>query len=222
VERLRGEVAGGRRRGLEAEAVERLFAAAPELPDEAPEAGHGTLAVGAPARHAKLGWQGTVVKLEPGRAEVLVRGKRLRCLPEDLVPAGDGPASGARAGDGRAEAQASRSASRKSRGPLPEEAAAREPRGGAGAGGVEGVEIPLEVNLIGRRVEPALEELDSFLDRALLASRKEVRVIHGHGTGRLRDAVREHLRAHSGVSGIRSGAPNEGGNGATVVTLRGA
>jgi DNA mismatch repair protein MutS2 len=85
---------------------------------------------------------------------------------------------------------------------------------------VEGVDMAVEINLIGRRVEPALEELDSYLDRALLAARKEVRVIHGHGTGRLRDAVREHLRAHAGVSGIRAGAPNEGGNGATVATLR--
>ena len=87
---------------------------------------------------------------------------------------------------------------------------------------MEGVEMPVEINLIGRRVEPALEELDAYLDRALLAARREVRVIHGHGTGRLRDAVREHLRAHAGVAGIRAGAPNEGGNGATIATLRGA
>jgi DNA mismatch repair protein MutS2 len=87
---------------------------------------------------------------------------------------------------------------------------------------MEGVEVPVEINLIGRRVEPALEDLDSYLDRALLASRREVRVVHGHGTGRLRDAVRGHLRAHPAVAGIRSGAANEGGNGATIVTLRGA
>jgi DNA mismatch repair protein MutS2 len=47
-------------------------------------------------------------------------------------------------------------------------------------------------------------------------------VIHGHGSGRLRDAVRQHLRGHRGVAEVRSGAPNEGGNGATVVTFRGA
>jgi DNA mismatch repair protein MutS2 len=82
--------------------------------------------------------------------------------------------------------------------------------------------VPSELNLIGQRVESALEELDSYLDQALLASRKQVRVIHGHGTGRLRQAVREHLRVHPGVTELRPGAPNEGGNGATVVTLRGA
>ena len=77
-----------------------------------------------------------------------------------------------------------------------------------------------ELNLIGQRVEPALEELDAFLDRALLSGRAEVRVVHGHGTGRLRDAVRERLRHHPAVVAARPGAPNEGGNGATVVTLR--
>ena len=84
----------------------------------------------------------------------------------------------------------------------------------------ESVEIPPEINLIGKRVEPALEELDSYIDQALLSHRREVRVVHGHGTGRLRQAVRDHLRGHSGVASVRSGAPNEGGNGATVITLR--
>ena len=86
----------------------------------------------------------------------------------------------------------------------------------------EATAVPPEINLIGMRVEPALEELEGYIDRALLASRKEVRVVHGHGSGRLRQAVRQHLRAHRGVAEIRAGAPNEGGDGATVVTFRGA
>ncbi|MEZ5312854.1 MAG: Smr/MutS family protein [Thermoanaerobaculia bacterium] len=80
---------------------------------------------------------------------------------------------------------------------------------------------PAELHLIGQRVEPALAELDDYLDRALRAGRLEVRVVHGHGTGRLREAVREHLRRHRAVSSVRAGAPEEGGNGATVVALRG-
>jgi DNA mismatch repair protein MutS2 len=134
---------------------------------------------------------------------VLVRGKRVRCRPEELVPAGPEPA-----------------ASRKER-----EAAAREvrPAGAAARGDIdESVSVPPEINLIGMRVEPALEELEAYVDRALLASRKEVRVVHGHGSGRLRQAVRQHLRSHRGVAEIRSGAPNEGGDGATVVTFRSA
>jgi DNA mismatch repair protein MutS2 len=84
----------------------------------------------------------------------------------------------------------------------------------------ESASVLPELNLIGQRVEPALEELDSYIDRALLAARKQVRVVHGHGSGKLRQAVREHLRSHRGVTSIRSGAPNEGGDGATVVELR--
>jgi DNA mismatch repair protein MutS2 len=82
--------------------------------------------------------------------------------------------------------------------------------------------VPPELHLLGKRVEPALRELDDYLDRALLTSRAEVRVVHGHGTGALRDAVREHLRHHPAVAAQRPGARNEGGDGATVATLRGA
>jgi DNA mismatch repair protein MutS2 len=83
-------------------------------------------------------------------------------------------------------------------------------------------EVTAELMLIGQRVEPALEALDDYLDRALLSGRRDVRVVHGHGSGRLREAVRRHLKAHPAVSAIRPGAANEGGNGATVATLRDA
>jgi len=81
-------------------------------------------------------------------------------------------------------------------------------------------ELDKELNLIGWRVEPALEELDTYLDRALLSPHREVRVVHGFGSGRLRRAVRESLRDHPAVSGSRPGRGNEGGDGATVVTMR--
>jgi len=79
---------------------------------------------------------------------------------------------------------------------------------------------PAELMLLGRRVEEALDEIDDFLDRGLRAGLAEARIVHGHGTGRLRDAIREHLRRHPAVATYRAGAPNEGGNGATVVALR--
>jgi DNA mismatch repair protein MutS2 len=68
--------------------------------------------------------------------------------------------------------------------------------------------------------EEALEAVDRFLDASILAGRDEVRIVHGHGTGRLRAAIRAHLQKHTLVAGKRAGAPNEGGDGATVVTLR--
>jgi DNA mismatch repair protein MutS2 len=77
-----------------------------------------------------------------------------------------------------------------------------------------------EIKLIGKRVEEALTELEPFINHAAAAGLQEVRVIHGMGTGRLRDAVREELGRHPLVEGFRPGEPHEGRDGATVVTLR--
>jgi len=81
-------------------------------------------------------------------------------------------------------------------------------------------ECPEELMLIGKRVEEALEELDRFLDAAVLGGRREVRIVHGHGTGRLRKAVRAHLSGHALVRRRRAGEAHEGGDGATVAELR--
>jgi DNA mismatch repair protein MutS2 len=77
-----------------------------------------------------------------------------------------------------------------------------------------------ELKLIGMRVEEALAELEPFINHAAAAGLSEVRVIHGIGTGRLRNAVREELERHPLVEGYRPGEPHEGRDGATVVTLR--
>ncbi|MFL6247904.1 MAG: endonuclease MutS2 [Thermoanaerobaculia bacterium] len=80
-------------------------------------------------------------------------------------------------------------------------------------------QISAELNLIGQRVDDALDESDKFLDRALLEGKQAVRIIHGFGTGTLRKAVREHLRKHPAVRSWRPGAENEGGDGATIAVL---
>jgi DNA mismatch repair protein MutS2 len=77
-----------------------------------------------------------------------------------------------------------------------------------------------ELKLIGLRVDEALDLLEPFLDHASLGGLREVRVIHGLGTGRLRAAVRECLARHPLVDSFRGGEPHEGRDGATVVTLR--
>lgn len=77
-----------------------------------------------------------------------------------------------------------------------------------------------EIKLIGMRVDEALAELEPFISHAAAAGIREVRVIHGIGTGRLRDAVREELERHPLVESHRPGEPHEGRDGATVVTLR--
>ena len=82
-------------------------------------------------------------------------------------------------------------------------------------------ELPApEILLVGRTVDEALPDLERFLDRSAREGRFEVRVIHGHGTGRLRQGVRRFLEGHPLVAGFRPGGHGEGGDGATVVTLR--
>ena len=81
-------------------------------------------------------------------------------------------------------------------------------------------EMRTEINLIGRTVDEATDELEKYLDRAFLAGLPRVRVIHGHGAGILRRGVREFLKNHPHVAGIEEAPQNEGGQGATLVELR--
>jgi DNA mismatch repair protein MutS2 len=80
-------------------------------------------------------------------------------------------------------------------------------------------DVPIELHLLGQTVDEALPAVDKFLDASACSGRTEVRIVHGHGTGRLRQAVRGHLKGHPLVSAFRPGAGGEGGDGATVVTL---
>ncbi|MBM4265121.1 MAG: endonuclease MutS2 [Deltaproteobacteria bacterium] len=77
-----------------------------------------------------------------------------------------------------------------------------------------------ELNLVGARVAPALARLETFLDRAALDDRTSVRIVHGHGTGALRDAVREYLAGSPYVDRFEEADPHGGGSGATIAHLR--
>jgi len=81
-------------------------------------------------------------------------------------------------------------------------------------------DMRMEINLIGKTVDEATDELEKYLDRAFLAGLPRVRVIHGHGAGILRRGVREFLKGHPHVAGIAEAPQNEGGMGATLVELR--
>jgi DNA mismatch repair protein MutS2 len=81
-------------------------------------------------------------------------------------------------------------------------------------------DMRMEINLIGRTVDEATEELEKYLDRAFLAGLPRIRVIHGHGAGILRRGVRDFLRNHPHVATLAEAPQNEGGQGATLVELR--
>jgi DNA mismatch repair protein MutS2 len=77
-----------------------------------------------------------------------------------------------------------------------------------------------ELNLIGRRAEEAIEEVDRYLDHAALASVERVRIVHGHGLGVLKRAVADLLKRHPHVDKFYPATSVEGGTGATIVELR--
>jgi len=81
-------------------------------------------------------------------------------------------------------------------------------------------QIPLQLDIRGETVEESIPRIDKYLDDAVVSGLAHVTIIHGKGTGALRDGVRRHLSAHPSVLDWVRGGPREGGDGATVVTLK--
>lgn len=80
--------------------------------------------------------------------------------------------------------------------------------------------VSTEINLLGKTVDEALPELDKYLDDAYLAHLPSVRVVHGKGTGALRNAVHGHLKRLKYVKEYRLGEYGEGDAGVTIVTFK--
>jgi DNA mismatch repair protein MutS2 len=80
-------------------------------------------------------------------------------------------------------------------------------------------DAPREINLIGYRVADALPAIDKMIDRAVVEGEHSLRIIHGHGTGKLKEAIREHLRGLSCVKKISGAHMRSGGEAITVVDL---
>ncbi len=81
-------------------------------------------------------------------------------------------------------------------------------------------QIPNELNLIGKTTDEAADLVDKFLDAAFLNGHREVRIIHGHGTGALRKAVAELLADHPHVARFAAAPQEQGGSGATIAELQ--
>lgn len=79
--------------------------------------------------------------------------------------------------------------------------------------------VNYELNIIGLRVEDAMPKVIKHLDDARIVHLKQIRIIHGFGTGALRTAVHEYLKKQKNIE-YRFGGPGEGGQGATIVTLK--
>jgi len=134
---------------------------------------------------------GEILRLKGTKAEVQVGPMRLMVPLADLEPA---------------EAE-----------PEPAPELDRAPRLTRAAGAP--ASVPIELDLRGQRVEDGLDQLDRRLQEALLAGTPWIRVIHGHGTGAMKAAVRDALARYTFVTRSRRGERGEGGDGVTVVYL---
>ena len=81
-------------------------------------------------------------------------------------------------------------------------------------------DISNKLDLRGERVEDALDNLEAYLDKASLANLSPVYIIHGHGTGALKSAVRDFISTSPYVAKYRPGEDTEGGDGVSVVEIK--
>ena len=80
--------------------------------------------------------------------------------------------------------------------------------------------VTTEINVIGQNVEEAIFVIDKFLDDSILANLQTVRIVHGKGTGKLRQGIHEFLKKHPHVKTFRLGSFGEGEMGVTIVELK--
>jgi len=158
------------------------------------------LAVGDRVIVSSIGAEGVVTALEGEQAEVQLGRLRIRAATEELAALPMEPGFDSPVQEGRRPPPAR---STFSEGWLP----------------TPSVPPPLELHVRGQTVEEALEQLERSLDAAYLAGAPFLRVVHGKGTGRLREAIRQALKDSGYVASFNSGTPAEGGEGVTVVWM---
>jgi DNA mismatch repair protein MutS2 len=84
---------------------------------------------------------------------------------------------------------------------------------------MEKQELPSQLNVIGLTVEDAIPKVDHFIDQALLHGLEKIQIVHGIGSGRLRNAIGKYLKGHRGVKHFALGNGMRGGGGITIVEL---
>jgi DNA mismatch repair protein MutS2 len=157
----------------------------------------GEVAPGVRVRIASLGQEGEVVEVDGKEALVRAGSLKIRRPVADLVPL-----------QGRArEAGLARSRGEK--------------LAAADAARADAVFVPeRRLDVRGLRVEELLREVERFLDRLYAGGEPTAVILHGHGTGALKQALRDHLAASPYVGDFRPGDRHEGGDAVTVVTFR--
>ncbi|MGB7210753.1 MAG: endonuclease MutS2 [Pyrinomonadaceae bacterium] len=135
---------------------------------------------------------GTIEKMDKEVAEVLVGGMRLREKIADLRIAADEPKAAIRSVGNVSSPTIN----------------------------IDGRDAEMELNLIGKTTAEAEYELDRFIDEAYLASLPRVRIIHGFGTGALKNYVHHFLKNHDLVERFAFAAQDQGGNGATIAEMK--
>jgi DNA mismatch repair protein MutS2 len=76
-----------------------------------------------------------------------------------------------------------------------------------------------ELNVVGMRTGEALRQLEQFLDQAYLTNQRELRIVHGIGSGALKKAIHDYLSTSPYCAGFRQAEPHHGGAGATIVEI---
>jgi DNA mismatch repair protein MutS2 len=159
------------------------------------------LVAGAPVRHARFGSEGVLVELlSGGQAMVQLGALKTKVSLEDLVPL----ARRARAPDVQ----------------FKKTKAEKLERGEAARAAPLVTKLPT-VDVRGQRVDEALRSLEEGLDRFIRDGAEQVHVLHGHGSGALKQAVREHLARSPYVKKARAAEQHEGGDQVTIAHLRG-
>jgi DNA mismatch repair protein MutS2 len=169
---------------------------APVVPEPEPEpALPAQVAIGAEVVVPRLGLPGRVLSIRDDVVEVEVLGRRVR-MPVAELEGATRPTSAERRAATRAETS-----------PIVALASSRG-------------DVPYQLDLRGLRRDEALERLETYLEDASLAGLPEARIVHGKGTGAIRQAVRDELRRSQYVSRFAPEPDQAGGDGATQIWLR--
>jgi DNA mismatch repair protein MutS2 len=162
--------------------------------------GAAAIVEGGAVRHARLGSEGVVLEVQGDEATVQLGALRSRVKLAELVPLSRRP-------------RGNEPAFRKSR---------RQKMARAEAASAQPVTARTPVvDVRGKRVDEAIRALEIELDHFLRSGEETVHVVHGHGSGALKAAVREHLARSPYVARVRPAEEHEGGDGVSVLTLRG-